>query len=106
MLKKQIQNSKFLETRLQFTTVKSIEPPEPTIVLQPITHFFSCKPTWTNFSHKKYTQKLPAFILKILQGGMCCSRHPNSTLFQPSCILEMSDLTLKLKSSVYANTLP
>lgn len=92
---------------LQFITVKSIEPPEPATVPQPITHFFSCKPTWTHFSHKKYTQKLPAFtILKILQGGMCRSRHPNSTLFQPSCILEMSDLTLKLQCSVYANTFP
>ncbi len=41
---------------LQFITVKSIEPPEPATVPQPITHFFSCKPTWTHFSHKKYTQ--------------------------------------------------
>jgi len=98
---------KLLETWLQFITAKSVEPPEPATVPPSITHFYCYKPNWTHFSHTKYTQKLPAFtILKILQAGMCCSRHPNSTLFQPSCILEMSDLTLKRQRSVYANTFP
>lgn len=107
MLKQHTQNHKFLKTWLQFITAKSTEPPELATVPLQITNFYSHKPTWTHFAHKKRTQKLPAFtILKILQAGMCRSRHPNSTVFQPSCILEMSDLMLKIQRSVYANTWP
>lgn len=39
---------------------------------------------------------------RIAQAGMYCSRHPNSAVFLPSCILEMSDFILRQQHSVYA----